>query len=199
MITINITLPVVFGLPGLYLILKMRKSIIFIDGNNFYHNLKKVINKPKEIDFNKLSKLICSKFNLDLVEIRYYNSVPKKSKEENYEKHLRFLEELKKDRIIVNTRELHGKGEYKREKGIDILIAVDMINKCLIKNECDVCILITGDADFLPVMQIIKDSKKEAIISSVYSGFSNRFREGKFRYLILKEQNILNCLRDKKN
>ena len=174
----------------------MRKAIIFIDGNNFYHNLKKIIDKPKKINFNKLANLICSKFNLELINIRYYNSIPSKLNQEVYKKHTEFLNNLKNKKIIVKTRELHGKKEYQKEKGIDILITVDMINNCLIKNKCDVCILITGDADFLPVMQIIKNSKKEAIVSSVYSGFSNKFREGKFRYLILKKQDVLNCLGD---
>jgi hypothetical protein len=45
-------------------------------------------------------------------------------------------------------------------------------------------------------MEIIKESKKEAIVSSVYSGFSNKFREGKFRYLILKKQDVLDCLEE---
>jgi uncharacterized LabA/DUF88 family protein len=172
-----------------------RKVIVFIDGNNFYHNLKKIIDKPKQINFIKLINIICLRFDLDLVEIRYYNSIPK-SKDEVYKKHLEFLDNLKSKNIIIKTRELHGRGKYKREKGIDILIAVDMINKCLIKKECDVCVIVTGDADFLPVMEIIKESKKEAIVSSVYSGFSNKFREGKFRYLILKKQDVLDCLEE---
>ena len=49
----------------------------------------------------------------------------------------------------------------KREKGIDVKIAVDMIRKSLIENECDVCLLISGDADFIPTIQTIKDAKKE--------------------------------------
>lgn len=169
-----------------------RKVIAFIDGNNFYHNLKKIIDEPKIVDF------ICSKFDLELIEIRYYNSIPSKSNNEVYKKHFSFINNLKSDGIIVNTRELHGKGKYKREKGIDVLMTVDIINKCLIKKESDVCIIITGDADFIPAMQTIKDSGKEAIVSSVYAGFSQKFREGKFRYLILKEQDILNCLKENK-
>lgn len=193
MFILNITLPVCFQLPGLYFILMKRRAIVFIDGNNFYHNLKKVIDKPKEINFKKLAEIICLWFDLDLAKIIYYNSIPK-SNDKTYKKHLEFINGLKSKNIIVKTLELQGRGEYKREKGVDILIATDMVNNCLIKKECDVCILITGDADFIPVMQIIKDSKKEVIVSSVYSGFSNRFREGKFRYLILKKQDVLRCL-----
>lgn len=183
-------------MPGLYLILKMlKKAIVFVDGNNFYHNIKKIIEKPRKISFKKLANLICSHFNLELVEINYYNSIPSSSEKETYQKHLSFLEELKSEGINVKVRELHGRGNHKREKGVDILITTDMIDTCLIKNKCDVCILITGDADFVPVMQMIKDAKKETIVSSIYSGFSRRFREGNFRYWILKKEDILGCLR----
>lgn len=175
-----------------------RKAIVFYDGNNFYHNVKKVVEKPKNIDYGKLAGIICNRFDLQLVGVRYYNSMPV-STDKNYRKQMEFIEDLKKDEIVVKTRELQGKGDYKREKGVDVLITVDMIDECLIKINCDVCILISGDADFIPVMQIIKDSGKEAIVSSIYAGFSQKFREGKFRYLILKKQDILDCLRENKN
>lgn len=53
----------------------MKKIAIFIDGNNFYHNIKESI-KPSKIDFNKLSKFICSKYSFRLIQVIYYNSVP---------------------------------------------------------------------------------------------------------------------------
>lgn len=176
-----------------------RKAVVFYDGNNIYHNLRKIIDSTKDVDYRKLAEFICGKFDLELINIRYYNSIPVKSDGEIYKKQLEFINSLNKKGIVVSTRELHGKGDYKREKGIDVLITVDMINECLIKNNCDVCILVSGDADFIPVMQIIKDSKKEAIVSSVYAGFSQKFREGEFRYLILKKQDILECLKENYN
>ncbi len=87
----------------------------------------------------------------------------------------------------------------KKEKGIDVKIAVDMIRKALIENECDVCILISGDADFIPAMQTIKDSKKEVITSSVYTGYSRELRDGRFRYFYLSPKNLnKNCMKDYK-
>jgi uncharacterized LabA/DUF88 family protein len=168
-----------------------RKAIVFIDGNNLYHNLKKISNLSKKINFNNLGNYICSKFDLELTEIRYYNSIPSKA-DKAFLEHNEFLINLKKEGIIVKTRELQGKGKIKREKGIDILLALEMVSNCLIKNRCDVCILISGDADFLPAMQIIKEAKKEAMVSSLYKGFSQKFREGKFRYLILKNSDLEN-------
>lgn len=131
-------------------------------------------------------------------QIRYYNAVPDITENKKiYYNHLAFLDKLKKDSIIVRTRKLKyiKKLKIKIEKGVDVLIASDMIRKSLIEKECKVCILISGDADFIPVMEIIKDSKNEVIVCSPKYGFSNELRQGKFRYLILKKEYLDNCLK----
>ena len=75
-----------------------------------------------------------------------------------------------------------------------------MVRKCLIEKECDVCILISGDGDFIPAMQTIKDSGKEAITASVAMGYSNELRDGRFRYLYLKRQDLnQKCMKDYKD
>ena len=185
-------------MPGLLIFMEKRKVIVFIDGSNFYHNSKSIINKKDNINFNKLSRFISEKFELDLEEVRYYNAVPDMSdNKETYYKHLEFLDKLKKDNIIVKTRKLKyiKKLKIKIEKGVDVLIASDMIRKTLVEKECKVCILISGDADFIPSIQIIKDAGYEIIVCSPKYGFSNELRQGKFRYLILKKEDLDKCLK----
>jgi uncharacterized LabA/DUF88 family protein len=173
-----------------------RKAIVFIDGSNFYHNSKATIGKTKKINFRSLSNFICKKFDLELIQIRYYNATPDITDDKKvYFKHMEFLEELRKSGITVKSRKLKKikKLNIKFEKGIDVMIASDMISKTLVKKECDVCILISGDADFIPAMQTIKEAKYEVIVCSPKQGFSNELRQGKFRYLILKKEDLLNC------
>ena len=174
-----------------------RKAIVFIDGSNWYHNSKALV-KPGNIDFIKLSKFICEHFDLNLNEVRYYNSIPDIADgEEVYYKHIKFLEKLKKQGIIVNTRKLKKiiKDKIVIEKGVDVLISADMIKKSLVDKSCDVCILVSGDADFIPVMEIIKETKKEAISCSVLQGYARELLQGKFRYFILKKENLDKCLK----
>ena len=213
-----------------------KTAIVFIDGNNWYHNSKSII-KPSHIDFKKLSKFICNHFKFILKEpIRYYNSVPSIADGDlTYYQHMSFLSGLEEDGIKIITRKLQRSstkevikeksdiirsldlcevckplviqncdeciGNIKmKEKGIDVEMAVDVIRKCIIGNECDCCVLITGDADFIPAMQLIKNNPgKEAVTSSVRCGYSNKLREGNFRYLILKKNDVVNfCLKDYK-
>ena len=46
--------------------MEKRRAIFFIDGSNFYHNSKSIIDKPSKIDFKSLSKFICDNFQLEL-------------------------------------------------------------------------------------------------------------------------------------
>ena len=185
-------------MPGLPIFMEKREAIIFIDGSNFYHNSKPIVDQSKRIDFNRLAQFICDKFNLKLKQVRYYNAVTEISdNKEIYYKHIGFLDKLKKDNIIVKTRKLKyiKKLKIKIEKGVDVLIASDMIRKTLVEKECEVCILISGDADFIPSMQIIKDAGYEVIVCASKHGFSNELRQGKFRYFILRKEDLENCLK----
>ena len=172
--------------------MKKRKAIIFIDGNNWYHTLKDII-KPSKVDLNLLANFICEHFDLELLEIRYYNSVPDISDSKKvYYKHQEFLTNLRKKSIIVKTRKLKkvSKKNIKVEKGIDVMITVDMIQRTIIDDACDCCVLVSGDADFIPAMQILKEKGYEAISCSVPDGHASELKEGKFRYLILKKKDL---------
>lgn len=217
---------------GFYILFIMKKAMIFIDGNNWYHNSKQIVD-TKDIDFIKLSKFICDSLNLECVEIRYYNSIPDISENAlKYHQHMKFLNRLEKQGIKVFTRKLQKASTQeilkeksrivelldlckvcrplvkqncldcigvitKKEKGIDVKIAVDMIRKCLIEKTCEVCVLISGDADFIPAMQTIKDTGKEAITACVSVGYSRELRDGRFRYFYLKRQDLnQKCMKD---
>jgi len=177
-----------------------KRAIIFIDGNNWYHNLKSIIDKPRTIDLKKLSKMICERFNLSLVEIRYYNSIPDiELGDVLYYKHMVFLDKLKKSGVVVRTRKLkkirEGGKILRVEKGVDVMISTDIVSKALVENECDCCVLISGDADFFPVMQLIKKAGKEVLTVSVLKGYARELLQGEFRFWILKKDDLNRCIR----
>lgn len=176
-----------------------KKAIVFIDGNNWYHNVLSVVKKPKSIDFRKLSSLISQHFDLDIVEIRYYNSTPDiELGEEVYYKHMVFLADLKRKGLKVNARKLkkirvNGK-EIRVEKGIDVMISADMVRKILVEEVCDCGVLISGDSDFVPVMQLVKKAGKEILTTSVLRGYARELLQGEFRFWILKKSELKNCM-----
>ena len=96
---------------------------------------------------------------------------------------------------IIEAQFLEIAGIKKKEKGIDVAIVVGMINRSLITEECDVCVLISGDADFVPALELIKKSGKDVLTSSVPLGYSSELRK-KFPYLILSDDILKTCFRD---
>ena len=210
----------------------MKKAIVFVDANNWYHNVKKFF-RPGEVSIKKISELICTNLKLDLTQIRWYASVPDISDgEEIYYEHMRFLSDLEKEGIKVITRKLQrlSKKEIikkkretidaldlcenckplvesnfldladinRKEKGIDVWIAIDMIRKAVVEKECDVCILISGDTDFVPAVKLIKKTGKEVLSAFVPFGYSTELRNST-EYFIIRKDTLTKCFRDYKS
>lgn len=209
----------------------VKKAIVFVDANNWYHNLKCVFAEPGQIDIKKVSDFICKIKRYKLKEIRWYASTPSIADGESmYYRHMTFLNHLEKRGIKVIKRKLQKLSQKeviekkkktldqldlcknckplvesmfldiselkKKEKGIDVWIAIDMVKKSIITNECDVCILISGDADFVPALELIKESSNKEILSAmVQYGYSNELRS-KFPFFILRKKTLIDCLRD---
>ena len=205
------------------------KAIIFVDANNWYHNLKYSI-KPSRVDICKLGKFLSGKYGFDILEIRWYASVPDiEDNKLKYLSHMKFLGHLKSRGVRVVTRKLQklsGKelkrkrqemveswdlcevctpvvneafldvvDNQKKEKGIDVWIAIDMVKAAI--DGVDTCVLISGDADFVPAFNLIKEIGKDVLSVSVSRGYSNELRQ-KFPYLVLKREDLNKCLKDYK-
>ena len=208
----------------------VKKAIIFIDANNWYHNVKQWF-KPGNIDIIKLNKLISKEYNLDVTEIRWYTSMPSiKDNKLTYQIQRAFLGGLQKQGIKIIARKLQrlSNNELKKkrqdfieswdlcnvckpiveesfldiaenkqkEKGIDVWIAIDMVKEA-VQNNLDVAVLISGDADFVPAFDLIKEVKKEVLSCSVPQGYSNELRQ-KFPKFILNREKLTQCLKDYK-
>ncbi len=63
-----------------------------------------------------------------------------------------------------------------KEKGIDVLLAVEMIEAAL-KKECDYCVLVSGDGDFVPALNLILANNVKIKSVSVWSGYSSLIRK----------------------
>ena len=85
----------------------------------------------------------------------------------------------------------------RKEKGIDVWAAVDMLKLSVLENSCEVCVLISGDADFSPALSIIKSKGKEVLTAMTPLGYAVELRT-KFPYFIVRGTTLLKCFRDYK-
>lgn len=130
------------------------RVMIFIDAANFHYALKYVIKNTK-ISYQKLQEMLTEERKL--VRTYFYTvMVEKQNNEQNYRDQQRFLTALdyipyleKKFGRLVKRSGVHV------EKGVDVLIAVDMLTMAL-RDNYDTAILVSGDGDFVSVIEAVK-------------------------------------------
>ena len=104
------------------------------------------------------------------------------------------LELCNKCKQIVEASFLDLADIKKKEKGIDVWIAIDLVRKSIIEEECHACILISGDADFVPAMELVSNNGNEILSASVPFGYSNELRS-KYPYFIIRKETLMKCLK----
>ncbi len=140
---------------------KTDRVMIFIDGSNLYHYLKGFF-KRTDVDIGKFCQKLLDKRRL--IRIYYYNArVGQREEPERYHDQQKFFNsvtaipycELRLGRLVYNN----WPAAPPFEKGVDILLATDMITHSF-KNNYDVAILVAGDNDFVGAIQAVKDNGK---------------------------------------
>lgn len=93
------------------------------------------------------------------------------------------IEKAKKDcgfctKCIRKTEDFLRKAglrKLSKEKGIDVLLVADMI-KYAFQDKYETALLLTGDADFIPAVELAQSFKKEVINIHCYAGSSGDLR-----------------------
>ena len=163
----------------------MKRVAIFIDGNNFYHGLKKIYGNSKsymDFDFDEFTKFLTK--DREIVNIFYYNAPLDRTKNlEKYKGQQKFFEKIKKipkfNLILCKLvkRKIKKTGEfYYIIKEDDIHMAVDMVEGAA-DNKFDVAIVVSGDGDFVPAVKAVK--RRGKIVENVYfkKSFSRNLKQ----------------------
>ena len=165
---------------------------VFIDASNVWNAVKSV---KKFIEYKKLKAYFINNFNANKVEIFYYDAYPKDgTREYNLEGKHKFYIYLKKGLgFIVRKKELKRisvigeNGESIIEKGnMDVEITIDALHNM---NKYDVAVLFSGDADFLALVNYLKNRGKKVYIFSSKDNISRELKTGGNGYFDLKDIN----------
>jgi uncharacterized LabA/DUF88 family protein len=146
------------------------RVMIFIDGSNLYHGLKNECGTVN-LDYLKFSDLLANKRKL-IRTYFYAATIDARRNPETAKGQQSFLNALREiPYITIKYCALHYKADKPFEKGLDILIATDMLTNAL-RNCYDTAILVSGDGDFAPVLEEIARAGKQienAVFSSTRS------------------------------
>ena len=141
----------------------MERVVIYIDGSNLYHSLKFIYGRI-DVDFEKLATKLIG--NRQLIRIYYYNAPVNADEEpEKYRNQQKFFERLQTiDYLRLVLGRIEKQGNHCVEKGVDVQLAVDMI-RLADKNTYDTAILVSGDGDFAPAIEIVQDWGKHVEVA----------------------------------
>ena len=151
------------------------RIIVFIDGSNLYHLVKKLCPDKKQIEFNFQKFLSEIAGGKDIEGVYYYNCPLDISKNfKAYVKQQKFFEKLKwipNFKLVLCRMQkvkINGKTIY-QVKEDDIHLAVDMV-KLAYNDAYDKAILVSSDGDFVPAINAVQEIGKKA----EYVGFENK-------------------------
>lgn len=161
----------------------MRDTLLFVD-NGFFKLVKKEFEKRagKKKKFLQTFRNICKNENLNIRHLFFYTAPPFQSekpteKEKELKRrygHLMFFLRHKKWITVKEGRcqrlKIDGKFEY-RQKGVDILISIDLMEIKSKFPDIQEIILIACDSDFVP---LIKNVIEKGVKVTLYTYFERK-------------------------
>ncbi len=171
------------------------RLMIFIDGSNLYHSLKNHFGRT-DLDIGKFCRKLVER--RQLVRIYYYNAkVGQKEEPERYKHQQAFFAsvneipycEMRLGRLVYNN----WPNSPPYEKGIDILLATDMLTHSF-KRNYDVAILVAGDNDYVSAIQAVKDNGHHVEVALFgKTGTSQQLRVSADRVITINAKFLSDC------
>ncbi len=159
------------------------KVMIFIDGSNLFHACKNFRNGFK-VDYKKLRDVLAA--GRKLIRAYYYGSF-NPFKKEVADRQKRFFQALQEMGFEVVDKPLRKRNEDDViEKGIDIALAVDMLSLAF-RDAYDVSILVSGDADFIRAIEVVKYLGKRVEVAMFKDNLSSELRRKADKCIILDD------------
>ena len=144
--------------------------MVFIDGSNLYHVLDQNCSKHN-VHFDKFANKLANGRNLK--RTYYYNIRQEIDKTTQSNDQKKFLDSMFDTPYLeVKLGISKQRGETVVEKGVDVMLATDLVVHAY-KNHYDTAIVVSGDADFYPALQAVKDIGKHVEVAAFESNISS--------------------------
>ena len=176
--------------------------MIFIDGGYLRTEFKNQFS-DENINFSLLPNILASKCNLnqirmETIRVYYYDAIVNyKEDEKKHKEQDVFFEKIRNiDTYEVKLGRLIKTNNGYRQKGVDVLLAIDMISKAHL-NHYDIALLLAGDDDYLDMVKSIKDFTGKRIYGAFFEkNASKRLTESLDRQIPITDE-MLNQIRNK--
>ena len=154
------------------------RAMVFIDGSNLYHTLKKEYGRT-DLDFVKFCAELCG--TRQLIRVYYYNATVDATKEpvrhkdqQKFFQRIRRLPHFEVRLASLVYRNWPTVPPY--EKGLDIKLATDLLVHAFRQNY-ETAVLVSGDNDFADALQAAKDFGRNAEVALFHPAGSQKLRD----------------------
>jgi len=180
-----------------------RRAVVFIDGG-YLNNILKYDFHGQRIDYHIFSDLLVGEE--ERLRTYYYNCMPfvpdspTPEQRNEYQKMERFIYTIQNlPRFDVRLGVLQKQGDELVQKMVDVMIAVDLV-RLTFGGKMDTAILLTGDSDFIPAIEVAKDAG--VLVRLMYSDspwrmMSSRLKDAVDDYQMLTDDIISRCLKER--
>lgn len=140
------------------------RVMVFIDGSNLYHVLTQSCGRH-DLQFDKFALKLAN--GRDLKRIYYYNIRQESDTNPNMGvEQQKFLDSMYDTPYVeVRLGIWKQRGDIMVEKGVDVMLATDLVTHAY-KDHYDTAIVVSGDADFYPALQAVKDVGKHVEVAA---------------------------------
>lgn len=174
----------------------MKRKLVIFDGSNFFHRVKALCSDfhLTNFDHRKLAELICG--DKDCLSVEYCIGEIKMGGSEKtkrlYDGQQKLFYNLGSQRILIKRGVMLKTGNIYHEKGVDVRIAIDILRGAL-KNEYDICYVVSSDMDLVPAIKDARRSKKDVIYVGFENSISNALQYNSTKTFIITKDILNKC------
>jgi uncharacterized LabA/DUF88 family protein len=138
--------------------------MVFIDGSNLYHVLSQQCGRH-DLQFDKFAAKLAN--GRQLQRTYYYNIRQESDSNPNVGvEQQKFLDSMYDTPYVeVRLGIWKQRGDIMVEKGVDVMLATDLVTNAY-NDHYDTAIVVSGDADFYPALQAVKDVGKHIEVAA---------------------------------
>lgn len=161
-----------------------RKVMVFVDGGYLRAGLRtKFQNDEISIDgfrdfvYDLVNRISVRRTVGELIRTYFYDSIVDENEKEKREEQKQFFSSLRQvPSCTVRLGRLVKTKQGYRQKGVDILMAIDMLTKAY-ENHYEIAILIAGDGDFADLVEAVKNTGKRVYGAYIQDHVSDKLLE----------------------
>lgn len=169
----------------------MKRVIVFLDYSNFHKALSKLTNgqfpENRKFDFSRFVEVITN--GMDLIKV-YFVCSSANGASPGLQRFYDWLDGQEFFLVKQFERRTNDQGEF-REKQVDVYLAAQLVALAY-ENAYDVAMIVSGDEDYVPAIEIVQQKGKIVGVVSSSSMLSDMLRKKADRTLLVDAEGEIN-------